>query len=171
MKKILIATVFTIKCFASFHTINQFEADFTQKIIDDNNKTIVYKGHIQASKPQFALWKYTNPIQKQIYIMDNRVIIIEPELEQAIYKKMDASFNFFTMINNAKKITKNVYEARFREKRFFIVTDDNTIKSITYHDDFDNKIIIEFKNEVINRKIPQEVFEAVIPNDFDVIRE
>ena len=171
MKKTLIATILSVGCFANINTINQFEADFTQNIVDDNNKTIVYKGHIRASKPQYALWQYTQPVEKEIYIRDNRVIMIEPELEQVIYKTMDSSFNFFSMINKAKKVTKNVYEATFRDKHFFIVMEDDKIKSITYHDEFDNKITIEFSNEIINKEIPKEVFEANIPNDFDVIME
>ena len=171
MKKILIATIFTINCFADLDTINQFEADFTQKIVDDTNKSIIYKGHIQAAKPQYALWQYTQPVEKEIYIRDSQVIVIEPELEQVIYKTIDRSFNFFSIINHAKKITKNTYSAIYKERKFVITLKNNNLTSISYHDDFDNLITINFSNIITNKIIPSEFFKAKIPVDFDIIKE
>jgi len=171
MKKILIATILTVSCFADLKSINQFEADFTQKIIDDNNKAITYKGHIEASKPQFALWKYTDPIHKNIYIQDNRIVIVEPELEQVIYKKVDTNFNFFNIINNAKKLSKNSYEAHYNEKKFLITMKNATLESITYRDDFDNLVTLYFTHVSINKTIPFSHFQPKIPADFDIIKE
>jgi len=146
MKKVLISTLISISCFAGLNNIQQFEADFTQTIVDEKNKTILYSGHIKASKPQYALWNYKKPITKDIYILDNRVIIVEPELEQAILKTIDDDFNFFNMIQNAKT-------------------------SITYKDDFDNNITIKFTNTILNKKIPLQDFQPDIPRDYDFIQE
>ncbi len=171
MKTIVLSTIFSVACLANLNTINQFEADFTQTIVNDSNKSVVYKGSIQASKPQMAHWKYMTPVVKDIYIRDNKIVIIEPELEQAVLKRMDGNFDFFSMINHARKVRKNVYEAKYHEKHFFIVTKNNKIETITYHDEFDNKVVIHFSNEKINHPIKNEVFNAVIPKDFDVIME
>ena len=171
MKKVLISTLLTLECFANLTHIHQFEADFQQNIVDDKNKTISYYGHIKASAPHYALWNYTKPIVKSIYIMDNRVVVVEPELEQAIFKTMDDDFNFFNMIKNAKKIKKDLYQARFRDKVFMIRTKKDTIDSITYKDEFDNNITIKFSNSSINKTIPSKDFEPDIPNDYDLIQE
>ncbi len=157
--------------FASFDNTNAFEADFTQSVTDDKNKSLIYKGHIIASKPQNALWNYTSPIKKDVYISKYSVTIIEPEIEQVIIRKIESNFDFFNMIRNAKEIEKNRYEANYKESKFIITTKDELIESISYIDEFENSVKIIFKNQKQNEEIDLELF---IPNyslDFDVIRD
>ena len=63
MKRKILLSLLSVSLWADIGNIFSFEADFDQKITDDQNKTIEYKGHVVATKPQFALWKYTDPIQ------------------------------------------------------------------------------------------------------------
>jgi outer membrane lipoprotein carrier protein len=172
MKKILISTLVSVACFADLTNITTMEADFTQQIVDDNNKTVLYKGHLFASKPQYALWQYTQPVQKNIYLYNDRVTIVEPDLEQVIIKHIQSHLNFFTLLQNAKKIDNTHYVTFYKEKKIFIVTDTkNTIHSLSYKDEFENDVTITFKDAKINLPIDNTIFQAKIPVDFDVITE
>jgi len=157
--------------FANLSSINSFEADFKQDIADDQNKTIVYYGHVKATKPQYALWTYTKPIDKQVYILQNKAIIIEPELEQAIIKKIGSNFDFFKLIKNAKKIKDDTYLARYNNTTFIITTENNSILSIAYKDEFENRVTIDFSNQIVNKKIDTKEFTPNIPDGYDIIRD
>ena len=157
--------------FASFDTLNTFQADFTQSVTDDKNESLIYKGHITASKPQNALWEYTTPIKKDVYINRFSVTLIEPEIEQVIIRKIESNFDFFSMVRNAKKIENNKYIANYKESEFIIITKNSLIKSISYVDEFDNKVKIVFENQKQNEKVNPELFVPRYPLEFDVIRD
>lgn len=157
--------------FASFDTLNTFQADFTQSVTDDKNKSLVYKGHIIASKPQNALWEYTTPIKKDVYINRFSVTLIEPEIEQVIIRKIESNFDFFSMVRNAKKIEDNKYIANYKESKFTITTKNELIESISYIDEFENRVKIVFENQKQNKKIDLKLFVPDYPLEFDIIRD
>ena len=157
--------------FASFDTLNSFDADFTQSVTDDKDKSLVYKGHIIASKPQNALWNYMTPVKKNVYISRAEVTIVEPEIEQVIIRRIDSSFDFFNMVKNAKKVKNNLYLARYKESTFTITTKNNLIESISYLDEFENKVKIVFENQKQNEKIDAELFIPRYSLEFDIIRD
>jgi len=170
MKHNFLLILLSCSAFANINNISSFEADFKQSIVDDQNKTIIYNGHIQAEKPQYALWKYTNPIQKSVYISPTKVVMVEPDLEQAIIKKIDSNFDFFSLLSSAKKINDNKYMARYNNTTFFIIMNKLTIKAILYKDEFDNKVKIDFINQAEDKKIGIKTFTPVIPDGYDIIR-
>jgi len=171
MKRIVLAVLLATSAYANIKNLKSFEADFSQNITDDKGVKITYNGHITASKPQFALWQYLKPIQKSVYIMSNKIVVIEPDLEQAIIKHLRGNFDFFKIIHNAKKIDKNKYLAKFKDKEYIIETENSTIKSISYKDELENNIKIIFKNQIENKKIPKERYIPHIPNEYDVVTE
>jgi len=157
--------------FASFDSLNSFEADFTQSVTDDKNKSLVYTGHVIASKPQNAIWNYTKPIKKDVYVSRFRVTIIEPEIEQVIIRRIDSNMDFFSMIQNAKEIKKGLFEAHYKEAKFMITTKNEVIETISYLDEFENKVKIVFENQKQNKEIDIELFTPKYPLEFDVIRD
>jgi len=157
--------------FASFDKIDSFEAAFIQSVTDDKNKTLTYAGYICASKPQNVLWRYQKPIQKDIFINSHQIIIVEPEIEQVIIRNIDSTLDFFNMIKNAKELKKDVYEASFENKIFTITTKEEIIDSISYIDEFENRVKILFLNQIQNKEINKEIFIPKYPLDFDVIRD
>ncbi len=157
--------------FASFDTLSSFDADFTQSVTDDKNKSLVYKGHIVATKPQNATWNYTSPIKKDVYINRFKVTIVEPEIEQVIIRRIDSSFDFFNMVRNAKKVQENLYLAKYKESTFTITTKNSLIESISYLDEFENKVKIVFENQKQNEKIDEGLFIPRYPLEFDIIRD
>ena len=171
MKYIFIYLIFISQLFASLNEIDSFEADFTQSITDDKAMVLTYTGHILASKPQNAIWKYTNPVSKDVYINKYEVTIVEPEIEQVIIKRIESNFSFFNMIKNAKKITENTYEAYYKNSKFIIIKDKKLIKSISYIDEFENDVKIVFKNQKINKYIDSGAFIPKFSLDFDIIRD
>lgn len=157
--------------FASFDAINTFQADFTQSVTDDKDKSLVYKGHVVASKPQNAVWNYTKPIKKDVYINRYNVTVVEPEIEQVIVRRIESNFDFFNMIQNAKKIEKDVYEAHYKESKFTITTKNRLIESISYIDEFENKVKILFENQKQNEDVNVELFIPKYPLEFDIVRD
>ncbi len=171
MKYIYTLLLTSTLAFASFDTLNSFEADFTQTITDEKDKSLIYSGHILALKPQNALWNYIDPIKKDVYISRFEVVIIEPEIEQVIIRRLESNFDFFNMIKNAKKINKNLYLANYRETKFSIVLKDELIESISYIDEFENEVKILFKNQKENKEVDLELFIPKYPLEFDIIRD
>jgi len=171
MKHLFLTIITLVNLYASIDDINSFEADFTQTITDEKNKVLSYSGHVTASKPRYALWRYIKPVKKDVFINPYEVTIVEEELEQVIIRKLESSLSFFNMIKNAKKINENTYEAFYKESKFTINKKKNQIKSISYIDEFENNIKIVFNNQKTNEDINKNVF---IPNyslDFDIIRD
>ena len=157
--------------FAAIDNINSFEASFTQSVTDDKNSSLNYNGHVQAKKPQSAVWNYLEPIKKDVYIWKHSVTIVEPEIEQVIIRRIESNFDFFMLIKNAVKISTNTYKANYKESIFIITTKNNLIESISYKDEFDNDIKIVFKNQKQNIDIDENVFVANYPLQFDIIRD
>jgi len=171
MKKLLFLTLLAVSSYANISDIKYFEADFTQSIVDDQNKTITYLGHVRAAKPQYALWEYKTPIDKQVYILPSKIVVIEPELEQVIIKRIASNFDFFTLIKNAKKINKDNYLAIFNNTKYYIKLEKGMIQSISYLDEFENNVKILFASQMKNLKYKKEVFTPNIPIEYDIISE
>ena len=171
MKQIFLLAILVSEIFAFFDTIDSFKADFTQTVTDEKNKVLTYNGNIIASKPQNAIWRYTTPINKDVYINKHSVTIIEPEIEQAIIRKIESNFDFFKMIQNAKELQHNIYITKFKNTDFTIITKNKLIESISYIDEFENNVKILFKNQKQNEKIDESIFIPNIPLEFDIIRD
>lgn len=171
MKQLLIPIFCSTLAFASLSDIHSFKADFTQSVTDDKNTTLRYSGHIQAQKPQNALWNYLKPIQKDVFINIFKVTVIEPEIEQVIIRETESSFDFFMMVKNAIKLEENLYEARYKDAIFLIRTNKKTIESISYKDEFENNVLISFENQQQNIQIDEVTFIPEFPEDFDIVRD
>lgn len=171
MKYKIALLVLCTQAFASISSITSFEAGFTQTITDDKNKELHYKGNLIASKPQNARWTYTTPINKIIYINRYQATVVEPEIEQVIKRNIGSSFDFFEIINNAKKIDKNSYLAKYNDTSFTLEVKNDTLVSISYLDQFENSVKIVFEGQRQNQKIDRNIFTPVYPLDFDIIED
>lgn len=170
MKFILLLQLMLSFSVADIIDISFFEADFTQEIIDDKGKALRYDGHVKAAKPQSSLWQYIHPVEKNIYINKSEVVIVEPELEQVILKKISNDFDILSLIKNAKKINNHTYIANFNGAEFQIIITDSVIGSLTYKDEFENSVKIIFTNQKQNITIPASEFTPRIPTQYDIIR-
>lgn len=171
MRYFIFAVLTSMQLFASLENITSFEADFTQSITDDKNKTLNYTGDIVALKPQNAKWSYIKPVKKTVYINDFEVTIVEPEIEQVIVKTLESNFDFFKMIANAKKTGDNRYETIYKNTKFTIIQNGSFIGSISYIDEFENRVNIIFKNQKQNQSVNKDIFTPRFPLHFDIIRD
>lgn len=169
MKYLLLLFLLQQLLFSSEIDIHSFEADFQQTVTNEKKNKLIYEGHLTAMQPKYALWQYKKPMQKSIYINDNRVTIIEPDIEQAIIKRLSGDFDFFTIIKKAKKISEDTYETKFQNVKYEIKIQKNSIISIKYHDELDNSIVITFSNQKENKEIKKQIFTPIIPQDYDII--
>ncbi len=166
----LLTFIYTI-AFSNILNINSFEADFKQEIKDEKGKVLLYSGHVISIKPKSALWSYTSPVKKSIYIVDNTVTIVEPEIEQVIVKHISSEYDFFNLIKNAKEIQKNKYLTIFKEQKYIITLRDFKLFSISYTDEFDNDTLITFSKQEQNKNINKNLFLPSFPQEFDLIQE
>ena len=169
MKKTIILSLLCVNLFGFAENLNTFSAHFVQTVVDDKNTMIKYSGDIKAKRPNMAMWNYTNPVKKEIYINNADLVIIEPEIEQVILKKVGNTIAFFEMLKNAKKVDNENYKAKYENLKINIHVKGTKIISITYLDELENKVTIQFTNQVENQTIDDKVFKAKIPADFDVV--
>ncbi len=152
--------------------LKSFASDFTQTIVNEQNAHITYKGKLYAIKANNqAVWIYTSPVNKKIYYTNGKVVILEPELEQAIFAKLDKVPNILTLLKEAKKIGENKYVTTFNKIRYTITFDGEKLSKITYTDELRNRVQILFSNQKTDIKIPQNTFRYTIPEDYDILRQ
>lgn len=167
-------TMFSIFLGLNFAFANPLEfktlaSDFTQTVTNDGSK-IEYSGNFAATNTH-ALWKYKTPNLKDIYFSFERVVVIEPELEQAILTTLKDVPNLTKVMQNAKKIDENLYDAKFDDILYHLEFKNDLISKIKYEDKLGNKVEISFANVKKNIVINDATFLPTIPANFDVITQ
>lgn len=171
IKIALVLVSINVSLVASMKNINSYQAAFKQTIIDQDDVKIVYTGTFQALKPLHAVWHYTSPVEKTVYINNQQIIIVEPELEQAIYKYSPNSFTLFNILDNAKKIAKNTYKKSINERTYTFKIDKDKLLNVEYLDNFENRVFITFSKQKPNIKLSNKSFHPLISEDYDIIKE
>ena len=174
LKKILlsVALISTTLLSANIRQLNSLESNFKQSIVNDQNSRITYNGKMYATKQNNqALWVYTSPIEKKIYYKDGAIVIIEPELEQVIFAKLSKVPNVLSLLNSAKQISENRFKTTFNNVKYTIKTNGNSIKSISYTDEIQNRVTIEFNSQKVNGHIDGSKFSYSIPEDYDILEQ
>ena len=170
MRFLPLSLLFTLTLFASPQDINSFSSPFEQRIVDEHGKVITYRGELWASKPQNALWSYQKPIQKSVYINAKRLVIVEPQLEQATIRSLGDEIDFLEIIKKAKKIDNDHYKATVNGETYAIIFKNDLLSAIQYSDNYDNKVIIQFLKPLHNSSIPASRFVPTIPASYDVLK-
>jgi len=171
MKAFILLLALLGSLFGFADSVRSLSADFTQQITDDTNQTITYGGHVDAVRPDMALWEYRTPVEKSVFIIGHKVTIVEPELEQAIVKTFREEIDLFKILSKAEKLDGGTYLATHKSQQFLIRIKDDVPLSISYKDTFGNRVRILFSQQEINATIPDDRFKPVIPADFDILSE
>ncbi|MDD3342430.1 MAG: LolA-like outer membrane lipoprotein chaperone [Sulfurospirillaceae bacterium] len=171
MKTFLLILFFPILLVAKIENFKTIQSDFIQKVTNDQHKTIVYEGQFYATQDKKALWIYEKPVAKKIYFNANKVVILEPELEQAIITTLENTPNIALLLQEAKEVSPNQYITKYRETTYTIYTTNLTIERITYHDKLDNAVEIVFNNQSTNLFLDDALFNVEIPKGYDIVRE
>lgn len=162
--------LFILTLFASPQDINTFNSPFEQRIVDEHGKVIVYRGELWAAKPQNALWAYQKPIQKSVYINAKRLVIVEPQLEQATIRNLGDEIDFLEIIKKAKKIDSDRYNATVNGETYTIIFKNDLLNAIQYTDTYDNHVTIQFLKPIHNSSIPSSRFQPSIPAGYDILK-
>jgi outer membrane lipoprotein carrier protein len=170
LKLIILLICLISSIFASPLKIDTFEANFTQTIINTSGKTIQYDGYIAIQEPFKMLWKYETPIKKDVHISQFLVVIVEPELEQAIFSSLNQEVNILNLLSNVTKISKTKYQTKIHDIVYTLTIEKNILKKINYTDNIENKITINFTNIKQNQPLDKNIFKFHIPREYDIIR-
>jgi outer membrane lipoprotein carrier protein len=170
MKLLIVALISAISIFANKLNFQSFQSDFIQNIKNPSGKVITYEGSIVAYNNNF-IWRYTQPIQKEVYILDGNVIINEPELEQIIYTTTNTQLNLNNLLKDAQQIDKNNYFTFLNDTKYSFLVKDEILMSLSYLDGVDNKVNIIFKNQIKNGKIDSKIFLFDPNPNFDIIKQ
>lgn len=157
--------------FAKIDSFKTIQSDFTQKVTNDQNKTILYEGMFYATNDKKALWIYKKPVSKKIYFNNTRVLIVEPELEQVIITTLENTPNIAQLLQEAKEVSPNRYETKYMETTYTIFTHKEGIEKVVYRDKLDNSVEILFANQSTNLFLDDVLFRAEIPKGYDIVRE
>ena len=170
--RFFILSLFLSTClFAKISDFKTIQSEFTQKVTNDQNKTIVYEGKFYATKENKALWVYEKPVAKKIYFNQSKVLIVEPELEQVIVTSLQNTPNIAQLLQEAKEVSPNKYTTRFADVTYTILANNHMVEKILYKDKLENSVEILFSNQSTNLFLDDELFKAEIPKGYDVVRE
>ena len=170
MKKTLISLAAScIFAFASRIEFNTLSANFSQTVQSDDAK-ISYGGDFSATK-EHAVWHYKTPAIKNIFFSFTKVVVIEPELEQAIITNIKETPNLTAILANAKPNKNGVYEASFDDVKYLIEMKGDLPNKISYTDKMDNKVVINLSNVRKNAPVNEAIFKPAIPKNYDIITQ
>lgn len=167
----LIILVSNLLAVEQLKEIKTFQGDFIQTVSKESSKSISYEGKVFIKNSDRVLWKYTSPIEKNVFLLNDIVVIDEPELEQVIYTRLKEELNILSILQNSKKLSQDKYESFFYDRRYEVLMEDSKIKEISYKDELDNFIIIKFTNVVQNEEIAEDFFRFIPPSHYDIIKK
>ena len=170
MKKTLISLAAScVFVFAGGIEFDTLSANFSQTVQSDDAK-ISYGGDFSATKEN-AVWHYKTPTIKNIFFSFTKVVVIEPELEQAIITNIKETPNLTAILANAKPNKNGVYEASFDDVKYLIEMKEGLPSKISYTDKMDNKVVINLSNVRKNAPVNEAIFKPAIPINYDIITQ
>lgn len=166
MKKIVLILVFVSAVFSSISFDNK-KGKFTQKIVNDLGKEIIYTGEIFIDGENL-LWKYKTPLEKSILIKGSEVVITEPEIYQITVVRREEGINLKKIYDSSKAKSKSIREVMVDGVLMELHEGEEFIKKILFKDKLDNSVSIEFSAIESGEKNAAH-FTAHFPDDFDVV--
>ena len=148
-----------------------FRADFTQKITSVKKKTINYSGRVLLNSSGRLKWIYKKPTQKEVCSDKKIFIVVDHDLEQVSFYKIDKALNLASIIKNARHYKGRLYTAKFADVTYtFSIDKKGRIDQLAYKDDLDNIVNIHFLNiKYSNKPNPISKMQCPYPIDYDII--
>ncbi len=147
------------------------EAQFVQKITNPKKKVIRYEGRVLMDNGARFKWNYIKPTKKEVCSDGKRVIVVDHDLEQVSYYRMDKGFDLGAVLKKAKHYKDNLYTARYRGRTYTIAVDPKgRVEQIAYRDDMDNVVNIHlYKLKTYSKSPGAAAFLCPYPKSYDVI--
>lgn len=171
MKRLFIGLFFVIFLNAGAIKVPEgMKVTFLQKVTNQQKKVIKYSGNLIIWKNRVK-WSYTKPSKKEVCSDGVKLVVVDHELEQVGFYKMNKAFNLKKIIQNARHYKDNIYVAKYQNKNYTIAVDKNgLISQIAYKDDMDNVVNIHFNNIKILKKAPStKALICPYPKSYDLL--
>lgn len=148
-----------------------FKANFIQQIKNPKGKVIKYRGKIYYNYPDTTKWLYNSPTKKEVCSSDGKIIVIDHDLEQATYYKINRGINLAKVLSKAKHHKGNLYVTRYKGKYYTIVLNKRgQINQIAYKDNLDNTVNLMFTAiKYKDKALPTSKFICAKPVGYDSI--
>lgn len=148
-----------------------FTSMFNQTITTPSKKTIQYGGSVNYNSPSLLKWSYSSPTKKEVCTDSKIVLVVDHHLEQVSMFKVEKGFNLPAVIKSAKVVGKDKYLASYNNQKFHILTSNgNQLSQISYVDELDNSITINFSNtKYLNAPINKTILKCNYPSNYDII--
>ncbi|PAF43390.1 LolA-like outer membrane lipoprotein chaperone [Helicobacter sp. 11S03491-1] len=171
MKILIICLLFMGNVYGLGDDIKSFRANFIQNVQGENGDKITYQGSIEAKIPNLAKWIYKNPLEKEIYINGEDVVVYEPKLYQATISHLKEKTDFFSILNNAVADKEGKYHSKIGKTIYWLTFKDKKPYLLEFQDDFDNKVSIKFTKVLINQPIEDSDFVFIPKEGIDIIEQ
>ncbi|MEA2048500.1 MAG: LolA-like outer membrane lipoprotein chaperone [Campylobacterota bacterium] len=146
MKQLWLLLLVSPMLFATIELPENFQSDFIQKITNEKNKVIEYKGKVSFSNERLFKWHYTKPTQKEVCTDGSKLVVVDHDLEQVSRYRIAKGIDIAKILHNARLYRTDIYVARYENKKYTIQLYKQKLHSIAYFDNLDNKVQIVFKN-------------------------
>jgi outer membrane lipoprotein carrier protein len=161
----LIILLFPAILFSSSLNLKDFQSDFIQTITTPKNKISTYSGRIKFLDKSMK-WEYLLPSKKEICSRGNQMLIVNHDLEQVTLLNSIRKINILKVLNKAKLHHKNIYTVKMFDTLYTISITNNKINYITFYDNLENKILIQFKNIQFKKS---KNMKCNYPSEYDFI--
>jgi len=187
MKLLMTLVTLTFSLWAEIELPQTFKSDFYQTITNEKGKVIRYEGSVRFKNFQNSYindlgettsysrslfkWLYTSPTQKEVCTDGTQLIVIDHDLEQVSTYMIDEGVNLEEILKRAKAISKNEYQATYKDIEYLIsLNNTGLLKQITYVDNLDNAVKIIFQNMEYDTTVDERALECNAPADYDEIK-
>ncbi|WP_457606540.1 LolA-like outer membrane lipoprotein chaperone [Nitratifractor sp.] len=150
-----------------------FSANFLQKVTNPKKKVIIYRGSVMMKAPATLKWSYREPTRKEVCSDGKRVMVVDHDLEQVSFYRMDKRFDLAAVLRKARHHRDNLYVAKYGGRNYTIALDrQGRISQIAYRDDMDNVVNIHFSHlRYLKKAPPASKLQCKIPASYDRIGE
>ena len=148
-----------------------FGASFEQIVTNPKKKKLRYSGTMQFSKANGLKWIYQKSTKKDVCSDNVRLVVVDHDLEQVSYYKLNKAIKIDKIIQNAKVVRQSVYTAQYDGKTYTLkVNKNNEITQIAYYDELENMVQIVFTHLKSSPKdIAPSHLQCPIPKTYDTI--
>lgn len=128
-----------------------------------------YEGHIIGKMPSKVKWHYKAPLQKEIYMNGNEVIMYEPRLEQVSHSRLKDKTDFLSILKSAKKHDDGTYRTKVDGIEYALFVDKQKPERIEFVDSMGMKTTLKLKNVKLNGAINDKKFVFVPPQGVEIV--
>ncbi|TLD87426.1 outer membrane lipoprotein chaperone LolA [Helicobacter sp. MIT 03-1614] len=167
---VLVFTSLCMTLFAWGENLQSIEADFEQIAVNEDGVPTRYEGHIIGKMPSKVKWDYKAPLQKEIYMNKNEVIMYEPRLEQVSHSRLKDKADFLSILKSAKKHNDGTYHTKVDGIEYVLFIDKaQKPERIEFVDSMGVKTTLKLKNVKLNGVISDKKFVFVPPQGVEIV--